>query len=64
MQEPLATEEEARKERDDPGAEADDGVGDGNTLDSCKRGIIRNQVVGITPLVAADRTGIAENTEC
>ena len=60
MQEPLAAQKEAREERDDPGTEADDGIGNGNPLDSCQCRIIRNEVVGITPLVAVDRTGIAE----
>ena len=60
VKEALAATKEARKERDDPGTKADDGVGDGNTLNSCKGRIIWDQVVGIAPLVAINRAFIAE----
>ena len=63
MQEPLAAAEEAGKERDDPGTETDDGVGNGNALDSRKGRIIRDQAIGITPLVAVDWAGVAEDAE-
>ena len=63
VKELFAATEDAGKERDDPGTESDNGIGDGDALDSGQRTFIWNQPVRIAPLVATSWRRITEETK-